>query len=207
MNKQTIVLSLCAMVFLGITAPSESVAGPIFEEKGAFTVGFQGQYGLLMGEATETEHFDNGAGYAVRLRYYLGRNRALGVSLERQSFAGGDAISPDERPEEMNVSVVTVDYFWYFDRKSQLTHYITVGAGVHHPGRDYSAYVSADDEWVGYSTVGPDGIALSLGAGLEYFFHRVVAVDLSARGYGLFGQDGTLGSVQAAVGFNFYITN
>jgi len=197
------ILPLLALAFVSMTITCVCDAGPIFEEKGTLTVGIHGQYGLLVGDATPADDFDNGKGYGIRLRYYLGRNRALGVSLDRQTFTAANAGSPSERPEEMNVAVMTVDYLWYFDRKSDLTRYITVGAGVHHPSRDFSEYSSGS--WVGYSKVGPDGLVVCLGAGLEHFFHRVVAVDFSVRSYGLFGQDGVLGSVEAAIGFNFYI--
>jgi hypothetical protein len=197
------ILLLFALVFVCMATASACVAGPIFEEKGTLTVGFHGQYGLLVGDAPSADHFDNGAGYGVRLRYYLGRNRAMGVSLDRQTFSGVASGSLTQRPEEMNVAVMTVDYLWYFDRKSSLTRYITAGAGIHHPSRDYSEY--SNNSWVSYSDVGPDGIVLCVGAGLEHFFHRVAALDFSARAYGLFAQGGALGSVEVAVGMNFYI--
>jgi hypothetical protein len=197
------VLLLCSIVLIGAAVPSVCSAGPIFEEKGTLTMGLHGQYGLLVGDAPAADDFDSGLGYGLRLRYYLGGNRALGISLDRQTFEGAASSPTADRPEEMNVAIITMDYYWYFDRKSDLPRYISIGAGVHHPSKDYSEY--SNNAWVPYSKVGPDGIVVSIGAGVEHFFHRVAAVDFSVRGHALLGQGGALGSVEATMGLNFYI--
>lgn len=185
-------------VFLILVAlgPSVCLAGPIFEERGTLTVGGQVEQGMLVGDADPTDEFDNGTGFAVRMRYYLGSSRAFGVSLESQVFNGVAApVSPDQ-PRRFKDAVVTVDYLFYFDRNSTLSRYVTVGGGFHHPGRDYR----------GGSEVGPDGLVACLGGGLEYFFHRSTSIDVSVKGYGLFGQkNGLMGSVEVAAGINFYI--
>jgi hypothetical protein len=170
--------------------------GPIFEERGALAVGVQGQYGFLAGDAEATDEFDQGPGYALRLRYYLGNNRAFGLSMENQRFdAVPGAGDPDAPPRDMSAAVFTADYLLYFQRASTLTRYLTFGVGFHHPAKNYK----------NGSEVGPDGLVLTAGAGLEYFFHRVASVDVCVRGYGLFGQGGLLGSGEAAAGLTFYL--
>ena len=176
---------------------STGLCGPIFEERGALMVGVQGQYGFLAGDAEATDEFDQGAGYALRLRYYLGNDRALGFSMENQRFDGVAIAGDVPQPRDMSVAIFTADYLMYFQRASALSRYVTFGVGFHHPAREYQDG----------SEVGPDGLVLTAGAGLEYFFHRVVSVDVCVRGYGLFGQGGLLGSGQAAAGLNFYIVD
>jgi len=189
------ILIVLALLLIVTTWYSTCDSGPIFEEPGALTVGFQGQYGMLAGDALAADRFDTGPGYAFRLRYYLGENRALGVSLESQHFEGVPDAALRYQPVEMNVAIFTLDYLWYFGRKEDVTRYVTVGAGIHHPGREY------DDG----TEVGPDGLVVAAGAGLEAFVHRVVSIDLCVKVYGMFGQDGILGSGEAAAGLNFYI--
>ncbi len=185
------------MLVTALGACSAAQCGPIFEERGALAVGAQGTYGFLAGDAVAAEDFDQGAGYGLRLRYYLGEDRALGVSMESQRFDGNPSANLQYQPEEMTVAVFTLDYLMYFQRASTLTRYLTLGVGFHHPGREYKDG----------SEVGPDGLVLTAGAGFEYFFHRVMSVDVSIRGYGLFGQGGLLGSGQAAAGLNFYLVD
>ena len=195
MKSQTKVVLFCGLATL---VSSLCVAGPIFEERGTLMVGAQVQQCLLVGDAPPINDFDSGTGFAMRLRYYLGDNRALGISLESQIFDGVRAPVNDDQPKRLTDAIIMADYLFYFDRESSLSRYVAVGLGLHHPGREYKSY----------GEVGPDGLAASLGGGLEYFFHRSTSVDVSVRGYGLFGQgEGFLGSVEAAVGMNFYVMN
>ncbi len=195
MSRKTAFLFVLALLAASAAFHSDCISGPIFEERGALTVGLQGQYGLLTGDSDITDEFDRGPGYALRLRYYLGSDRAFGVSMESQRFDGVPDPALQYQPREMNAAIITLDYFLYFDRQSALSRYVTFGAGVHHPSREYDDGTEA----------GPDGLVLMGGAGLEFFFHRVASLDVSVRGYGLFGQGGLLGSGEAAVGFNFYV--
>ncbi len=177
---------LASAALAGVTSVcSTGHCGPIFEEKGALAVGAQGTYGLLAGDAQSADDFDRGPGYALRLRYYLGNERAFGISMENQRFEGTPGLGLQYEPKEMTVAVFTVDYLMYFQRATALTRYLTFGAGFHHPGREY------EDG----SEVGPDGLVLTAGAGFEYFFHRVASVDICVRGYGLFGQGGQAGAI------------
>lgn len=203
MKRQVRFLLIMAALLIGAGSCSTGLCGPIFEERGALAVGVQGQYGFLAGDAATTDgavvtdEYDQGVGYALRLRYYLGNNKALGISMESQKFDGIPDRVAEFQPKDMTVALFTMDYLLYFQRASTLTRYLTFGAGVHHPAREYE----------NGSEVGPDGLVLTAGAGLEYFFHRVASVDVCVRGYGLFGQGGLLGSGQAAVGLNFYIVD
>ncbi len=197
MNLRTKVKALVLFVLsVAALGPRVCECGPIFEERGTLTVGGQVEYGSLFGDADPTDEFDKGTGFAVRMRYYLGSSRALGVSLESQVFNGVEAPVSENQPRKFKDAILTVDYLFYFDRSSVLSRYVTVGAGFHHPGRDYR----------GGSEVGPDGLVACAGGGLEYFFHRSASIDVSAKAYGLFGQkNGLMGSVEVAAGVNFYI--
>jgi opacity protein-like surface antigen len=185
------------VLLVGAGSWSTGTCGPIFEERGTLSVGVQGQYGYLVGDAPPADDFDQGAGYDLRLRYYLGNDRALGISMESQKFDAVPQEATGVQPREMTVALMTLDYLFYFQRASTLSRYVTAGVGVHHPSRDFQ----------NGSEVGPDGLVLTVGAGLEYFFHRVASVDVCVRGYGLFGQGGLLGSGEAAIGLNFYIVD
>jgi len=194
-RKHLEVFSAVAVILTAIGWSSAGQCGPIFEERGALMVGIQGQYGALAGDALAADDFNNGAGYALRLRYYLGESRALGFSMENQRFEGNATITKQYPPKDMSVAVFTADYLFYFQRATTLSRYVTVGVGFHHPARTYTDGTE----------VGPDGLVLTAGAGLEYFFHRVASLDVCVKGYGLFGQGGLLGSGEAAVGLNFYL--
>ena len=151
-----------AIVGLGVLSSSACWSGPIFEEKGTLMVGGQVQQGFLFGDSPVTDDFDNGTGLAVRLRYYLGGSRAFGISLESQVFDGVKAPVGPDQPRKLKDALITLDYIAYFDRKSSLSRYVTAGVGVHHPGKEYR----------NGTEVGPDGVVLGAGGGLEYFFHR-----------------------------------
>jgi len=194
-KSQTRMVLFCGLAMLGALVPSVSLSGPIFEEKGTLTVGALVQQGMLVGDAAPTDEFDTGTGYGMRLRYYLGSSRAFGISFENQVFDAKPSSLSADQPKEFRAAVVTLDYLWYFDRKSTLSRYATVGLGVHHPVSEYKLD----------SKPGRDGIVGCIGGGLEYFFHRSTSIDISVKGYGLLGQGGFLGSVEVAGGISFYI--
>ncbi|MFH0777047.1 MAG: hypothetical protein V2A71_00305 [Candidatus Eisenbacteria bacterium] len=192
--KKGLLVGMTTLLFW-IALPSPCCCGPIFEERGTLTVGGFAQYGMLAGDATAVDEYDKGVGYGMRLRYNLGRDRALGISLENQTFEAVPAPPGDDQPRKLKIALITMDYIFYFERRSTLTRYLTFGAGVHHPGREYHLN----------SIIGPDGLVLTAGGGFEYFFHKLTSLDVSVRAYGLFGQDGLMGTAQAAAGINFYI--
>ena len=176
---------------------------------GQVGVSVQGEYGGMLKSGSIGEDFDFGPGLAVRIRYRMRYERGLGLSFESQSFEvrpSAEFIDPDLgplgpghplAPRKVTVTLSGLDIYQMFGTRTTTTR--MVGAGF---GLAQTHYTLNDGETA--FPAAPDGAYVSLGAGVEKFFYRSLAYDLSVRYMALFVNGSTNHDFQAALGLAFY---
>ncbi len=189
---------LCMVVVLaglGIGRPAEAKLPVLPPRPGQIGVGVQGQFGMMVSKTGDLGvQFDNGPGLAVRLRYRMRYERGVGLSFEGQTFdvrrgRGDDTLT--------TLKLVTsgIEFYQMFGTRTTTTRMLSAGAGVAQVSRKYT---NGDLDYPG------DGVYVSAGAGLERFFYRTWAYDLSARYMTLFQQGKANHQVQLSAGLIFY---
>jgi hypothetical protein len=164
------------------------------ERPGTLSLGIQGQYGIIAGPSDFAEDYDRGDGFAIRIRYALGGPQAFGISFESQTFDPDFSGVRENEPEDLKFANAMVEYLRYFNRGQGRSQYAVIGAGLFHPSEVLASGVSSPS----------DGLVITGGGGMEIFIRRTTAIDLSLRAYGLIG-DSVSATLQAAVGFHFYL--
>ena len=186
------VLGLALLGWIILFAPERASAQ---ERPGTLSLGIQGQYGTLLGPSDFAEDYDWGAGFALRIRYALGGPQALGISFESQTFEpSNDAPEGPDEPLELKFAHVSLEYLRYFNRGHGRSQYALIGLGLAHPSEVRSGGVAEVS----------DALLLTGGGGVEVFVHRTVAIDISARAYGMIGESVTA-TVEFAAGVHFYL--
>jgi hypothetical protein len=138
---------------------------------------------------------------SLRFRYSLDRSHAIGLSLEDvrfnkrahpRTFSDLQAV-----PRQYQANNYIVDYYAYFNRRSQVCSYLVLGAGVH---KDTLRGNKGDE-----AILLPTRFCANLGLGLEYFVRRPFALDGSLRAYYLSGNGGSNIATELQVGFQYYL--
>ena len=194
-----LVIAMVSTVVLSTVAHAASIVLP---RPGQVGIGMQGQYGTLLKAGDLGEHFESGPGLAVRLRYRMRYERAIGLSFESHqmdSRVGAELVdslsNPPARATQLSMIMTGFEVYQLFDTRSRTTKMLSVGAGLVQP----SVKLETDE-----TTYPDDGLFVSAGAGIERFFYRSFAFDLSARYYAIFQHGKTNHDVQAALGLIFY---
>lgn len=167
------------------------------ERPGTLSLGLQAQYGRILGPSDFASEFDQGGGFALRIRYALGGPQAFGISFESQTFGpdtNADQVEPG--PDRLKFSNATLEYLRYFNRGEGRSQYLVAGAGLFHP---------SDRRADGSVALRSDGLILVAGGGLEVFVRRTTAIDLSLRANALLGGEGVTATIEAAIGPHFYL--
>jgi hypothetical protein len=181
--------------FSADTALAERIVTP--PRPGQVGIGLQGQYGTMLESGNFGSDYGQGPGLAVRLRYRMRYERGLGLSFEGQRF---DArVAPTGRDSVASASFFTAgaDFYQMFGTRTRTTKMLSLGAGL--------AKVTVKTE--GGENVYPvsgDGPYLSAGAGLERFFWRSWAADLSTRYMAVFHDGEVNHDFQISVGLIIY---
>lgn len=187
---------LWAVLVPAMPAGAVTVAPP---HSGQLGVGIQGQYGSLMKSGGFGSDFGSGGGLAVRLRYRLRYERAIGLSFERQTF---DARNPaDSAFAERSLTLLnsSVEFYQLFGTRGKTTRMLSIGFGLVQPSKklnDGELKVGGDDVL--------DGAFVSLGAGIERFFYHSLGFDLNIHYQTIFQNGSTNHDIQAAAGLIFY---
>jgi len=188
------VLVTAMMAVLAVAA--EALAAPVvLPRAGQVGVGAQGQFGTLLKSGSLGEDFGSGGGFTVRLRYRMRYERALGLSFERQGFDFRGTADRDTVPTQMTIITSGAEIYQMFGTRTRTTKMLSFGAGVAQISRKL---VNKETEFVN------DGIYVSLGAGLEHFFWRSWAYDLSTRYMVLFQEGKSNHDFQVSLGLIFY---
>jgi hypothetical protein len=199
---------MVAMTFAALVSttatPARAAGTIVLPRPGQVGLGIQGGFGTLLKSGELGGTFGNGPTVAVRLRYRMRYERALGLSFEGQRF---DIRVPEAHDPvdttlsaRINLKVILsgIEFYQLFGTRTRATKMLMVGAGL----AQTSGRTIDKETW--YRQAGSDGAYVSLGGGVERFLIRSWALDLSARYTAVFLPDARSHDVQAALGFIFY---
>ncbi len=179
--------------------------------RGTPSVGAQLQYGDLRGDSEWGDVFARDIGGAIHLRQYVARNRAWGITFELQKFQRGAQVAKGvglTDADEFQYQTLMGDYYLYFRRLHKQCPYLVASAGFYHP---QLVYKYKDEQGNRYEEVEypSDGFIGRIGAGMEYFINRTLAIDGSVSAYYVAhsGGSGQTVSGQAALGIHLYVGN
>jgi hypothetical protein len=194
------------LLLLASTAGAKTLIVP--PRPGQVGLSVQGQYGTLLESGALGEDFGNGPGLAVRLRYRMRYERALGLSFESQGYDTRTtakfndvvtglplALSDPFAPAKATLITSGVDFYKMFGTRTSTTRMLSASAGL------AQVHLSLNDKETEYL---PDGLYLGAGAGIEKFFWGSWAWDLSARYMALFDDGSTNHLFQASLGLVVY---
>jgi hypothetical protein len=190
-----------AVVLTVLAASSASASTVILPRPGQVGIGLQGGYGTLLQSGDLGKTFGHGPNFAVRLRYRMRYERAVGLSFEGQRF---DIRAPEaEFPAgsglpgrtTMKATLSGLDFYQMFSTRSRTTKMLNISGGL--------AQTSAKTA-NGEQVFPGDGFFLGVGGGFERFLMRSWALDFSTRYQVLFLPDDRVHDVQASLGFIFY---
>jgi hypothetical protein len=185
-------IALCVAGTIGWAAAAHALV-IIPPRSGQVGLGVQGEVGTLLKNGNVGKTFGSGPGLAVRLRYRTRYERAIGLSFEGQRFDTRDATLDST---QASLFTAGVDVYQLFGTRTRTTRMVSMGAGL----AKYTVKLRSGE------TVFPfnDGLYLSAGAGLERFFWRSWAYDLSGRYMAVFANGKANHDFQAALGLIFY---
>ncbi len=197
--------SLCAVLWLAPPARAAWIVVP--PRPGQVGLGLSGLYDLMPTGGSLADQFDNGPGFAVRVRYRMRFERGFGLTFETQTFgARGDFHDPQTdstyaagtpfAADHLRLFLYGVDYYQMFGTRTKSTRMVSVGAGIAHP------IVSLNDGETTYPW--SDGLYVSAGAGLERFFWQSWAYDLGARYHAIIMDGKVNHDLQVSLGLVFY---
>jgi hypothetical protein len=196
MKHRHVGLLLAMSVFVLAAGQAVAASSIVLPRPGQVGIGIQGQYGTLLKTGEFGELFDSGGGIAVRLRYRLRYERAIGLSFEGQSFdTRVPGAAGDTTVRSLKLIMSGFDFYQLFGTQEKATRMLSIGAGLVQP----SAKLNSDE-----TTFPSDGVYLSAGAGVERFFYRSWAYDISARYFAIFQEGNTNHDFQASAGLIFY---
>lgn len=200
---------LAAVVLtLGLAGVSPSWAERriVLPRPGHVGVEVQGGYGTLLKKGELGNDFGNGPALAVRLRYRMRYERAIGISFENDRFEirvpeAYDPLYPDSLPGRLRMNAVLsgLELYQLFGTRTRTTRMVMVGAGL--VGPTWVSTVNKESLYPG------GGSFVSAGFGVERFFLRSWALDLSARYMLLFFPEDRLHNIQASLGLMFYVSS
>jgi hypothetical protein len=187
------------------TASAHAAARVEPPRAGQVGLGLQLSYGSLLKSGDTGNEFGSGGSYAVRVRYRMRYQRAIGFSFEAHHYdvrepqpyvAGQDSTI---LPDRLDTSLAGLDFYQMFGTRTANVSYVLVSGGV---AIERVALNDGETEISGKFS--GDGLYVGVGGGLERFVWRAVALDASARYYGIFREGRPHQSVQAQLGFIFY---
>jgi hypothetical protein len=199
------------VVFAFGATPSWAASTIVLPRAGQVGVGFQFQAGTLLKSGGLGEEFGNGPGLAVRLKYRMRFERAIGLTFDVQQLKSRDPSAREGAFDSLSsvpgttqllrdrIKLVTagIEFYQLFDTRDRTVKMLSAGAGL--------AQVSAhlNDGETQFPLAG-DGVFLSLGAGIERFTYRSLAWDLSTRYMAIFHDKKVNHDIQLQLGLIFY---
>jgi hypothetical protein len=195
-------LMVAALTTLAIAGagPAWAAGSIVLPRAGQVGIGIQGGYGGLLKTGDLGNDFSNGPTIAVRLRYRMRYERALGLSFENERFEirVPEAIDPTTGfPGRTRVNAVLsgLEFYQMFGTRTRTTKMLMVGAGI---AQTSGRTLDNDTFYPG------NGTFVSVGGGFERFLIRSWAIDLSARYMAVFLPDDRNHEGQVALGFIWY---
>ena len=200
-------LGIAAGLCLAGTAESASIVLP---RAGQVGIGVLGNFGTLLDSGKLGEEFGSGFGLGVRLRYRMRYERAIGLSFDVHELDSRVVGYPDgafsgQREESdslltrdrLNLTTTGFEIYQMFDTRDRTVKWLSLGAGL----AQVSARLSTGETQY---PIGSDGTFVSVGGGVERFFFRSWALDVSARYQAIFFGSSVNLNLQGSAGLVFY---
>ena len=190
------VLGLGMLLIAGMAEASRNIVLP---RPGQVGIEIQGGYGALLKSGDLGETFSDGGAIAVRLRYRMRYERALGLSFENQRFniRTPEAVAPDGGAprDRINLVLSGLEFYKLFGTRTPTVRMLMVGVGL---AQSRGHFVNNEEFFPG------DGSYLNAGFGAERFLIKSWALDFSVRYSFVFLPDDHLHDIQASLGIIFY---
>lgn len=196
--------ALTALAGLLVSGAAFGEPSIVLPRPGQVGIGLQGQFGTLLQAGPMGQDYGAGPGMTVRFRYRMRDERAFGASFESQSFDTRNAplastsvfdSLTNNRQKTATFTTAGVEMYQMFGTQTRTTKMISAGIGLAQIREKFS-----DGEF-GFPG---DGMYLSAGAGIEHFFWRSWAYDLSTRYMAVLQNGRTNHDVQVSLGLIFY---
>jgi hypothetical protein len=185
-----LVLAVVAIV------PAHAASKIVLPRPGQVGIGVQGGYGTLLEGGDLGDLFSDGASLNIRLRYRMRFERAIGISFESQTFdARVQGTVADTVAKTLTLIMTGFDIYQMFDTREKTTKMLSVGIGIARP----SVELTSEE-----TTYPEDGFYVTAGGGIEHFFWRSWAWDLSVRYHAIFQRGKVNNDFQAALGVILY---
>jgi hypothetical protein len=188
--------------------PAGAASSIILPRAGQVGIGVSGSAGTFLPSGGLGSEFGSGPGLAVRLRYRMRLDRAIGLSFEAERMNARDPSgeagafdsltdAPAVLRDRMQMTTAGFDFYQMFDTRERTVKYLSVGAGL----AQISAHLTDGETQF---PIAGDGVFLSVGAGVERFFFKSWAWDLAGKYKAVF-HDGKLNNdLQLQLGMLFY---
>lgn len=209
MNHRESTVVLVALVTLGLAAGVASAENNIILPRaGQVGIGIQAQGGTLLSSGNLGSEFGGGGGLAVRVRYRMRFERAIGLTFDVQQLSAREnsgragafdslTDAPAVLRDRLKFVTSGVEFYQMFDTRERTVKHLSAGVGL----AQVSAHLTNGETQF---PIAGDGIYLSAGAGLERFVFKSWAWDLSSRYMAIF-HDGKMNhDVQLQAGLIFY---
>lgn len=189
-------------------APAQAANTIVLPRAGQVGLSITGVGGTMFSAGDYGQEFGAGGGLAIRLRYRMRFERAMGLTFDMQrlgsrSRTGAETAfdsltdAPAVLRDQLRLNSAGIEFYQLFDTRDRTVKSISAGFGL----TQVNAKLTNGE--IQYPIAG-DGIYLSAGAGLERFFFRSWAWDLGTRYRAIF-HDGTINhDVQLHAGLVFY---
>ena len=171
----------------------------VLPRPGQVGIGVQGGYGALLKTGELGNNFSDGPTFAVRLRYRMRYERAIGLSFENERFTirVPEELDPLGFPGRTRVNAVLsgIEFFQMFGTRTRTTKMVLVGAGI----------AQTSGRTLDHDTFYPgNGTYVSVGGGAERFLFGSWALDFSVRYMAVFLPEDRNHEGQAALGLIWY---
>lgn len=213
MNRRTSAALLIATLALSAlsAAPAGAAGNLVLPRSGQVGLGIQAEGGSLLSSGDLGTEFGAGGGLAVRVRYRMRFERAIGLTFDAHQLSARDeekfarietAFDTLDRAlpglrDRLKIVTAGVEFYQLFDTRERTTKYLSAGVGL----AQISAHLSDGETQF---PIAGDGMFISAGAGLERFVYRSMAWDMGARYMAIF-HDGQMNhDLQLQAGLIFY---
>ena len=201
------VLVVIAVALALAPNPARAESSIVLPKSGQVGLSVGGGYGSLLESGPVGSLYGAGPTLAIRLRYRMRYERGLGLSFEsrsldvRQEAGPFDPLVPSTiAPTKLSLVLSGFEFYQMFDTRTRTTKMLMVGAGLAQMRADLNSGETQLSDEFGSG----DGLYVSAGAGLERFFFRSWAWDLSSRYLAIFKDGKANHDLQAALGLIFY---
>jgi len=157
----------------------------------------QGQYGGMLDSGNLGGEFQGGPGLAIRMRYRMRYERAMGLSFESQRFDAREVSAADTAANHLNAFTYGFDVYQMFGTRTKQTSWIGASAGIVQLRR------VLNDKEIEFADTN-DGVFVGAGIGVEKFVWQSWALDLGGRYQAIFVDGKVNHDFQASLGVVVY---